>query len=218
MTAPLIKICGLSTIPALDAALDAGADMVGFVFFPPSPRNIGYDTARALAARVAGRATKVSLTVDADDATLAALIEALQPDLLQLHGRETPARVAAIREKFGLPVMKALGVSTAADLAAIALYEPLVDRILFDAKPPADATRPGGNGLAFDWRLIGDAPIRKPWMLSGGLDAENIAEAIRVTGAPGIDVSSGVESSPGVKDLDKIKNFVAAARLAYAKQ
>ena len=218
MTAPLIKICGLSTIPALDAALDSGADMVGFVFFPPSPRNIGYDTARALAARVAGRATKVSLTVDADDATLAALIEALQPDLLQLHGRETPARVAAIREKFGLPVMKALGVSTAADLAAIALYEPLVDRILFDAKPPADATRPGGNGLAFDWRLIGDAPIRKPWMLSGGLDAENIAEAIRVTGAPGIDVSSGVESSPGVKDLDKIKNFVAAARLAYAKQ
>ena len=187
-------------------------------FFRRAPRNIGYDTARALAARVAGRATKVSLTVDADDATLAALIEALHPDLLQLHGRETPARVAAIREKFGLPVMKALGVSTAAALAAIALYEPLVDRILFDAKPPADATRPGGNGLAFDWRLIGDAPIRKPWMLSGGLDAENVAEAIRVTEAPGIDVSSGVESSPGVKDLDKIKNFVAAARLAYAKQ
>ena len=187
-------------------------------FFRRAPRNIGYDTARALAARVAGRATKVSLTVDADDATLAALIEALHPDLLQLHGRETPARVAAIREKFGLPVMKAVGVSTAAALAAIALYEPLVDRILFDAKPPADATRPGGNGLAFDWRLIGDAPIRKPWMLSGGLDAENVAEAIRVTEAPGIDVSSGVESSPGVKDLDKIKNFVAAARLAYAKQ
>jgi phosphoribosylanthranilate isomerase len=201
---PLVKICGLMTSEALDAALDAGADMVGFVFFPPSPRNLGFDAARALGRRVAGRAQKVALTVDADDATFEALVAALAPDLLQLHGREPPERVAAIRRRFGIPVMKVIG--------ALARYEPVAERILFDAKPPKDATRPGGNGLAFDWALIAGARIVRPWMLSGGLDAGNVAEAVRVSGAPGVDVSSGVESAPGVKDVAKIAAFVRAAK------
>lgn len=209
---PLVKICGLMTSEALDAALDAGADMVGFVFFPPSPRNLGFDAARALGRRVAGRAQKVALTVDADDATFEALVAALAPDLLQLHGREPPERVAAIRRRFGIPVMKVIGVSSAEDLAALARYEPVAERILFDAKPPKDATRPGGNGLAFDWQLIAGARIVRPWMLSGGLDAGNVAEAVRVSGAPGVDVSSGVESAPGVKDVAKIAAFVRAAK------
>ncbi len=212
MPSPLIKICGLSTPASLDAALDAGADMVGFVFFPPSPRNISYDIARELGARVQGRAQKVSLTVDADDATFVALVAALRPDILQLHGSETPERIARLRERFGLPVMKAIGVSTAADLAALALYEPVADRILFDARPPADSTRPGGNGIAFDWDLLAGVKVGKPWMLSGGLDADNVAQALEITSAPGVDVSSGVESSRGVKDLHKIREFVASAR------
>ena len=212
MHQPLIKICGLATQAAVDAALMAGADMVGFVFFPPSPRNIDYETARALGARVAGRARKVSLTVDATDDVLAVLIEALQPDLLQLHGRETLARIRDIKAKFGLPVMKAIGVSAAADLAAVDRYAPVVDRILFDAKPPSEATRPGGNGLAFDWALIANVTTAVPWMLSGGLTPENVAEALRVTRAPGLDVSSGVESAPGVKDTGAIAEFAARAR------
>ena len=214
MTHPLIKICGLTTEAALDAALDAGADMVGFVFFPPSPRNISYPTAQALSARVKGRALKVSLTVNATDDEFAALIAALQPDLLQLHGHESPERVSEIKAKFGIPVMKAIGVSSADDLAAVARYEPVVDRILFDAKPPKDSTRPGGNGLAFDWELIAHVKVSKPWMLSGGLTPENVAEALRATHAQGLDVSSGVESSPGVKDLAKIAAFLSNARAA----
>ena len=214
MTTPLVKICGLSTRQSLDAALEAGADMVGFVFFPPSPRNLDYARARELGARVSGRARKVSLTVNAGDDVFAALIEALRPDLLQLHGKETPERARDIRAKFGVPVMKAIGVSSIADLAAVARYEPAVDWILFDAKPPKDATRPGGNGLAFDWALLADIKTAKPWMLSGGLTPGNVAEALRATGAPGVDVSSGVESAPGIKDLGKIADFVARARAA----
>jgi phosphoribosylanthranilate isomerase len=210
----LIKICGLSTLDTLDAALDAGADMVGFVFFPPSPRHLSLDLARELGARVEGRALKVALSVDADDATLAASIDALGPDMLQLHGNETPERVAEIRRRFGLPVMKALGVSDAADLAAINRYAGAVDRVLLDAKPPKGATRPGGNAKAFDWRILAGAAIATPWMLSGGLDPDNVNEAIAITGATAIDVSSGVESAPGVKDRGLIADFIRRARAA----
>ena len=213
----LIKICGLSTADTLDAALDAGADMVGFVFFPPSPRHLSLERARELGARVDGRALKVALSVDADDATLAAGIEALGPDILQLHGKEMPERVADVRRRFGLPVMKALGVSEAADLAAIDRYVGAADRVLLDAKPPKGATRPGGNAKAFDWRILAGAAIKTPWMLSGGLDPANVAEAIAITGAPGIDVSSGVESAPGVKDRGLITDFVRRARAARAR-
>lgn len=210
----IVKICGLSTPDALDAALAAGADMVGFVFFPPSPRNISFATARALATRVQGRAKKVALTVDADDATFDAIVEALQPDLLQLHGKEPPARAAALKRRFGLPVMKAIAVETAADLAAVAGYANAADRLLFDARAPRQATRPGGLGKAFDWHLLKHLDPGVPFMLSGGLAADNVAEALRVTAAPGVDVSSGVERAPGEKDPDKIRAFVRAAREA----
>jgi phosphoribosylanthranilate isomerase len=212
----LIKICGLSTAEALDVALDSGADLVGFVFFPPSPRHLGFDAAGVLAARVRGRAQKVALSVDADDAWLAASIEALKPDLLQLHGKEPPARVAAVRKKFGLPVMKAIAVEERADLAAIETYVGVADRLIFDARAPRAATRPGGLGKSFDWRLLENLDVDMPFMLSGGLDADNVAEALRITRAPGVDVSSGVERAPGEKDADKIRVFVRAARPAGA--
>jgi phosphoribosylanthranilate isomerase len=208
-----VKICGLSTPETLDAALNAGADMVGFVFFPPSPRHLSLARAHELGARVRG-AGKVALTVDADDALLAAVIDALSPDLLQLHGRETPGRVADIRRRFGIPVMKAIGVSSAADLDSVAAYAAVADRILFDAKPPRDSAIPGGNGLAFDWRLIAGVRLDRPWMLSGGLGPDNVAEAIATAHAPGVDVSSGVETAPGVKDPALIASFIARARAA----
>jgi len=211
-----VKICGLSTPEALDVALDAGADMVGFVFFPPSPRHLLYEAARPLGARVRGRAQKVALTVDADDAVFDALVEALRPDLLQLHGRESPARVAALKTRFGLPVMKAIPVETKADLAAIATYATVADRLLFDARAPREATRPGGLGKPFDWHLLESLDPGVPFMLSGGLDAGNVAEALRVTRAPGVDVSSGVERAPGEKDPDKMRAFIRAAREAAA--
>jgi phosphoribosylanthranilate isomerase len=210
----LVKICGLSTPETLDVALDAGADMVGFVFFPASPRDVSLDTARALGARVQGRARKVANTVDADDTLLASIIEALRPDVLQLHGHETPQRVAAVRESFGVPVMKALPIETQADLAAIQNYTSVADRLLFDARPPRDATRPGGLGKPFDWRLLENLDLSIPFLLSGGLNADNVAEALRITRAPGVDVSSGVESAPGVKDPEKIHAFIRAARSA----
>jgi phosphoribosylanthranilate isomerase len=210
----LVKICGLSSPDALDVALDAGADMVGFVFFAPSPRNLALAAARALGARVKGRALKVALSVDADDALLAASIEALQPDLLQLHGQETPARIAAIKARFALPVMKAIAIETARDLAAVPLYASVADRLIFDARAPREATRPGGLGRPFDWHLLEDLDPALPFMLSGGLDAGNVAEALRITRAPGVDVSSGVERAPGDKDPDKIRAFIRAARQA----
>ena len=210
----LVKICGLRTPEAVETALEAGADMVGFVFFPPSPRHVGYGTARALAAQVRGRALKVALSVDADDEQMAAMIEALEPDLLQLHGRETRERVVVLRTRFGLPVMKALPVAERADLAPIRLYDDVVDRLIFDARAPLRATRPGGLGRSFDWRLLEDVETAVPFMLSGGLDAGNVDEALRITAAPGVDVSSGVESAPGEKDPDKVRTFVAAARKA----
>jgi phosphoribosylanthranilate isomerase len=207
-----VKICGLSTRETLDAALDAGADMVGFVFFPPSPRHIRLETARELGRQVRDRAQKVALTVDADDATLAAIVEALQPDILQLHGHETPARVAEIKRKFGREVMKALPVERAADLAILPDYATVADRILFDARPPKGATRPGGLGAAFDWHLLENLDLKLPFMVSGGLHTGNVAEAIRVTHADGVDISSGVERAPGVKDVEMIREFIRAAR------
>jgi phosphoribosylanthranilate isomerase len=213
-----VKICGLRTPEALDTALAAGADMVGFVFFAPSPRHIGRDVARALGARVKGRAKKVALSVDATDAELAAVIEALKPDLLQLHGTETPERVVAVRTRFNLPVMKALPVESRADLSPIHLYAKVVDWLLFDGRAPREATRPGGLGKPFDWHLLDDLDLPIPFMLSGGLDPGNVAEAIRITRAPAVDVSTGVESAPGVKDADKIRAFIRAARASLGQR
>jgi phosphoribosylanthranilate isomerase len=212
----LVKICGLKTPEALDAALESGADLVGFVFFPPSPRTLGYEAARMLGQRVKSRAGKVALTVDATDEMLGEIVEALKPDMLQLHGTETPERVVAIRTRFGLPVMKALPIAERSDLSPIHIYAKVVDRLIFDARPPREATRPGGLGKPFDWHLLENVDPGIPFMLSGGLDVGNIADALAITHAPGVDVSSGVESAPGVKDVDKIRAFVRAARQAHA--
>ncbi|GJE26364.1 phosphoribosylanthranilate isomerase [Methylobacterium organophilum] len=208
----LVKICGLSTEATLDAALAAGADLVGLVHFPKSPRHVDLDRARALAERARGRAERVVLLVDPDDALLAAVVERVAPDVIQLHGHETPARVAAIRARFGRPVMKALGIATAADLAGLPAYAAVADRLLLDAKPPADADRPGGNGLAFDWSLIERAELAPGTMLSGGLTPESVAEALARTRLRAVDVSSGVETSPGIKCPDRIAAFIRAAR------
>jgi phosphoribosylanthranilate isomerase len=212
----IVKICGLKGPEALDVALESGADMVGFVFFAPSPRNLGLNAARELGARVKGRAGKVALTVDADDAALAGIVEALKPDMLQLHGVETPQRVTAVRARFGLPVMKAVPIAERKDLARIELYKKAADRLIFDARAPRDATRPGGLGTPFDWNLLKGVDPGITYMLSGGLDAGNVAEALRITRAPGVDVSSGVERAPGEKDPDKIRAFIRAARAAAA--
>jgi phosphoribosylanthranilate isomerase len=212
----LTKICGLTTAGALDVALDERADFVGFVFFPPSPRNVSLDLGRELGARVQGRARKVALTVDADDALHAAIVETLAPDMLQLHGHEPPERVAALKARFGLPVMKALPVETGADLAATAVYAGIADWLLFDARAPKDATRPGGLGRPFDWTLLKSLDPGLPFMLSGGLEPGNVAQALAVTRAPAVDVSSGVESGPGVKDPSKIAAFIRAVRAADA--
>jgi len=208
----IVKICGLSTRETLDVALEAGADMVGFVFFPPSPRHLALGAARDLGLLAERRAVKVALTVDADDAALQGIVDALQPDILQLHGRETPKRVAEIKRKFSLPVMKAIAVEAAGDLAALPDYAGVADRILFDARAPKEATRPGGLGAVFDWHILQEVVLKIPFMVSGGLHAGNVAEAIRVTRAGGVDVSSGVERAPGQKDADMIRTFIKAAR------
>jgi len=213
----LVKICGLNTPDALDAALEAGADMVGFVFFPPSPRNLGIEAARTLGERVKGRAKKVALSVDATDAELDRVVEALKPDMLQLHGGETPERVAAVRSRFRLPVMKALPIEQKSDLAPIRIYEKVADWLVFDGRAPREATRPGGLGKTFDWTVLENLSLEVPFMLSGGLDASNVAEALRITRAPAVDVSSGVERAPGEKDPDKIRAFIRAARGLPAK-
>jgi phosphoribosylanthranilate isomerase len=211
-----VKICGLKTPQALDVALDSGANLVGFVFFPPSPRHLGLELARTLGQRVRRRAGKVALTVDANDDTLLDIIAALKPDMLQLHGSESPERVVAVRTRFGLPVMKALPIAERKDLSPIRQYAQVADRLIFDARPPGDATRPGGLGRAFDWTLLKNINAGVPFLLSGGLDVDNIAEALRITRAPGVDVSSGVERAPGEKDPDKIRAFIRAARVAEA--
>ena len=194
-----------------------GPTWLDFVFFPPSPRNLGLEAARMLGQRVKGRAGKVALTVDANDDTLLDIIAALKPDMLQLHGSETPDRVIAVRTRYGLPVMKALPIAERKDLSPIRQYAQVADRLIFDARAPKDATRPGGLGKAFDWTLLRDINFGVPFMLSGGLDAGNVAEALRITRAPGVDVSSGVERAPGEKDPEKIRAFIRAARAAEAE-
>lgn len=213
----VIKICGLTTAASLEAALAAEVDMVGFVFFEKSPRNIRFAEAHDLGRRVGGRALKVALCVDAEDALLDGVVTRLQPDLLQLHGSETPERIAVLRARFGLPIIKAIGVARASDLAAVDIYAHVADRLLFDARALPDAAAPGGNGRTFDWRLLSDLRIFRPYLLSGGLDCRNVATALAITRAPGIDVSSGVESAPGVKDCAAIADFVARARRAASE-
>ena len=186
--------------------------MVGFVFFPPSPRHLGLDVARGLGEALTRGGVRVALTVDADDATLAGIVEVINPDILQLHGHESPARVADIKRKFSREVMKALPVARASDLAALPNYAAVADRILFDARPPKGATRPGGLGAVFDWRLLENLDLKLPFMVSGGLDAGNVADALRLTRAAGVDVSSGVERAPGVKDVGMIGEFIRAVR------
>lgn len=207
-----IKICGIKTAEAIDAAARAGATHAGFVFFDKSPRNIAPAEAGPIAARAPGLRT-VALTVDADDATLHAISAGLHPQMWQLHGNETPERVATIRQTFRVPVMKAIAIASQDDVARAHAFEDSADWLLFDAKPDA---LPGGNGLAFDWQLIAGETWRKPWMLSGGLTPANVAEAIRVTHARGVDVSTGVEKSRGEKDAGLIERFVATARAAFA--
>jgi phosphoribosylanthranilate isomerase len=213
----VVKICGLSTPEALDAALAAGADLVGFVRFPKSPRHLELAPARALSRRARGRALRVALLVDPDDAELEQTVASLDPDLLQLHGRETPERVRVVRARFGRPVMKALGIAQPGDLSAIPSYQACVDRLLLDAKPPRAAEAlPGGNGLAFDWGLLAGLDPSVSFMLSGGLNPANVTAAIALTGVRAVDVSSGVESRPGQKDPAQIEAFIRAARAAWA--
>jgi phosphoribosylanthranilate isomerase len=207
-----VKICGVNSAPALHAAVSAGADMLGFVFFPPSPRALSPADAAALAAFGTGEAERVGLFVDPDDAAIEAVLSALPLDLVQLHGAETPERCAAVRARFGLPVMKALGVASASDLDALAAFAPAVDRFLLDAKPPAEAELPGGNAAAFDWGLVRGRDVPRPWLLAGGLTPDNVARAVAESGAPGVDVSSGVEKARGVKDPALVSAFVAAAK------
>ncbi len=205
-----IKICGLKTPEAVAAALDGGATHIGFIFFPKSPRHITPQTAASLRDAVKGRALAVVVTVDADDETLDDIVKTVKPDILQLHGHETPERVASIKARYGLPVMKAFSVREASDLAPIAAYKGIADRFLFDAKPPKGSELPGGNGVSFDWELLAALDADIDYMLSGGLNADNIAEALHKTQAPGIDISSGVERAPGEKDVRLIENFFRA--------
>lgn len=211
-----IKICGLSTPETLDAALDAGADLVGFVRFPKSPRHVSLGLGQRLSQQAKGRALRVVLLVDPGDEEIAQAVEAINPDLLQLHGSESPERVAEIRSMVGRPVMKAVGIAEASDLEALSAYAGGADHLLLDAKPPRTSEAlPGGNGLSFDWRLLNGLDPSLSFMLSGGLNPDNVAEAVRLTRPKAVDVSSGVESQPGVKDPAKIEAFIKAARAAF---
>lgn len=207
-----VKICGLSEPASLAAAIEAGARYIGLNFFEKSPRYVSISQARKLALLVPADICKVALFVNPSNEQLDALTAKVPTDMLQLHGNETPERVSEIKRRYGLPVMKVVGVADAGDLAAIDTYMRISDQLLIDAKPPKDAELPGGNGLSFDWRLIAGRRWACPWMLAGGLTAENVAEAVRLTGATQVDVSSGVESAPGVKDNAKIAAFIAAAQ------
>ncbi|QRZ15023.1 phosphoribosylanthranilate isomerase [Paracoccus methylovorus] len=206
-----VKICGLTEATGLSAAVEAGARYVGFVFFPKSPRNVTPETAAGLAVQVPLGVAKVGLFVNPDDAALDAVLSRVPLDIIQLHGSESPDRVAEVKSRFGLPVMKAVGISEPQDLDALWDYGLVADMLLIDAKPSQNATLPGGNGLAFDWRLLAGRQILKPWLLAGGLTPANVAEAIRLTRAPGVDVSSGVESAPGIKDPARVRDFIARA-------
>ncbi len=209
-----VKICGLSTAEAMTAAVEGGAAFVGLVFYPPSPRAVTPEQAASLAALVPQGITKTGLLVDADDATIEAVLKSVPLDLLQLHGSESPERVAEVKARFGLPVMKVVKLRQQGDLEAVAPYLAAADRLLFDAKPPAEMTGalPGGNALAFDWSILAGTTWPIPWMLAGGLTPENVARAVAISGAPAVDVSSGVEDAPGVKNPKKIRAFLEAAR------
>ena len=209
-----VKICGLSRPEHVQAAATAGADYLGFVFFDKSPRNVTIEQAALLAENAPSNMTKVALTVNANNTTLDAIMDAVPLDMLQLHGSETVERVAQVQKRYGLPVMKAVGVADKCDLAALDDYAEIADQILVDAKPPKDADLPGGNGLAFDWRLIANRRWSLPWMLAGGLTPDNVVRAINLTGAQQVDVSSGVESATGVKDTELIARFIGAAQRA----
>lgn len=212
MSGVAVKVCGITEPRGLDAAISAGARYIGFVFFPPSPRNLSIDTARVLALAVPPGVVKVGLFVDAADDRMDAVLERVPLDMIQLHGKETPERLQELRTRTGLPMMKALGLATRDDLAALDIWSRVADQILVDARPPADAPLPGGNGLAFDWRLLEGRRWSLPWMLAGGLTPDNVSEAIRLTGAVQVDVSSGVETAPGTKDPSRIGAFVAQCR------
>ncbi len=209
-----IKICGLKTDAALAAAIAGGATHVGFIFFPKSPRNIAPTEAGRLRKAVAGKAKTVAVTVDADNTFLDTIVAEIQPDMLQLHGSEMPERLADLKARYRLPIMKAISVREPADLAAIAPYRGVADRFLFDAKPPKGSELPGGNGVSFDWTILARLDPDLNYMLSGGLNAANIGEAMRLANPPGLDISSGVESAPGVKDTALIEQFFKAVRAA----
>ncbi len=213
-----VKICGIKTPEALKAALDARADLVGFVFYPPSPRSLSPEVAAELAELARGRATIVALIVDADDALIERIVQIVNPDMLQLHGSETPERVIEITRRWGKSVIKAIKVETAADAAQALAYTGIARLVLFDAKAPKDlaGALPGGNGLAFDWHLLDGVKDRVPFMLSGGLTPENVGAAITATGGTIVDVSSGVETAPGIKSPDLIRRFIDAARAVHA--
>lgn len=212
--ATLVKICGINSAEAADAAARANADFAGLVFHPRSPRHVMPDAARALAQRLRGRVRLVALLVDPRDEDITHAMTHAVPDFLQLHGSESPARVGEVRQKFGIPVIKVLAISEAGDFQNLAAHEETADMLMFDAKPPANADRTGGHGAAFDWQLLRTRTISRPWFLAGGLNAENVGRAIAVANAPGVDVSSGVETAPGVKSPEMIQSFVTAARNA----
>jgi phosphoribosylanthranilate isomerase len=213
--AVLVKICGITGVEAADAAVKARADFAGMVFHRTSPRYLNPVQAGVIAERLRSRLRTVALLIDANDDEIAGVVTVVKPDFLQLHGRETPARVGAVRSRFGIPVIKAFAIAEAEDFANVAAYDDAAEMFLFDAKPPATATRPGGgHGVAFDWQLLRGRSFSRPWLLAGGLNADNAARAIQVSGAPGVDVSSGVETSSGVKSPELIRDFVEAARAA----
>ena len=210
--ATLVKICGLNSAEAADAAVRAGADFAGLMFHPRSPRNLKIDVATMLAERLRGRARLVSVFADARDEDMAAAVAAVRPDFIQLHGLESQERVAAIHGRFGARIIRAIAIAEPSDLNIVAKYEDVADMFLFDAKSPSGAVREGGHGAAFDWQMLKGRNFSRPWLLAGGLNAENVARAIEVSGAPGVDVSSGVETAPGMKSPDMIRDFVSAAR------
>jgi len=209
-----VKMCGLNTAESVDAAVQAGAGLVGFVFFKRTPRYVTPEQAGALAQRVPKGVLKVGLVVDFDDAALEEIVRHVPLDLLQLHGSETPERVAEIKKRFKVPVMKAIAIAGPDDIARARTYEKVADRLMFDARPPKDATRPGGNAQPFDWSLLKDRRWLVPWVLAGGLTAENVANAVRISGAETVDVSSGIEEAPGRKSLAKMQAFLKAAKAA----